>query len=201
MDYALQAAASAHACPLACPCRVVRKGFAAKTHTHKHILTHAYKLLAQVATKVVVQNARLPIAPVEQVRQRMVSSLQAFPYSHFVQGYVPRGIRYSDGGMLAHRYGPIEPLAGFLTPTVMLARMSCESQTPPSARPWRRPSRGSRTCTASRCRPTTSARLLCSSVLRGARGHLLCSCSASISTAANPTKSSSQDEYILCTRR
>ncbi len=41
---------------------------------------------AQVATKVVVQNARLPIAPVEQVHHRMVASLQAFPYSHFVQG-------------------------------------------------------------------------------------------------------------------
>jgi hypothetical protein len=29
-------------------------------------------------------------------------------------------------------------------------------------------------------------------------GHLRCSCSASISTAANPTKSSSQDEYTVC---
>ncbi len=57
---------------------------------------------AQVATKVVAQNARLPIAPVEQVHQRMVASRRAFPHSHFVQGYVPRGVRYSHGGMLAH---------------------------------------------------------------------------------------------------
>ncbi len=116
-------------------------------------LTRAYTLLAQVATKVVAQNARLPIAPVEQVRQHMVANRRAIPYSNFVQGYVPRGIRYSHGGVLAHRYGPIEPLARCLPLPVALARMSCESQTPPSARPWRRSSKSFPTCTASRCRP------------------------------------------------
>ena len=139
--------------PACMPLQGRPQGLCCQTHPHKHILTHAYTLLAQVATKVVAQNARLAVAPVEQVRQHMVAGRRAFNYSHFVQGYVPGGIRYSDGGMLAHRYGPIEPLAAFLTPTVMLARMSCESQTPPSARPWRRSSTGSRTCTASRCRP------------------------------------------------
>jgi hypothetical protein len=57
-----------------------------QTRTHKHILTRAYTLLAQVATKVVVQNARLPVAPVEQVRRRMVAGHRALRYSNFVQG-------------------------------------------------------------------------------------------------------------------
>ena len=56
------------------------------SHTHARARLHANKLLAQVATKVVAQNARLPIAPVEQVRQQMVASRRAFNYSNFVQG-------------------------------------------------------------------------------------------------------------------
>jgi hypothetical protein len=57
----------------------------------------------------------------------------------------------------------------------MLARMSCESQTPPSARPWRRSSNAFRTCTASRFRPCRR-RPLCISALHGAQS--MCSAAA-----------------------
>jgi hypothetical protein len=56
----------------------------AHTHTaHTHTLTHACKLLAQVATKVVTQNARLPLALVEQVRDVHDCQSPGFPSFQF----------------------------------------------------------------------------------------------------------------------
>ena len=54
------------------------------THTHTaHTHTHACKLLGQVATKVVTQNARLPVALVEQVRDVHGCQSPGFPSFQF----------------------------------------------------------------------------------------------------------------------
>ncbi len=65
---------------LCTPSRCIRTGLPAcidlQGHTHAFFcLTHPDKLLAQLALKVVGQNARLPVPPVEQVRQRIINAL------------------------------------------------------------------------------------------------------------------------------
>jgi hypothetical protein len=81
-----------------------------QTRRTRRVRAHARaRCLAQVVAKVVTQNARLSTELVEQVRRRTVGSLKpGFPFFHFacVEGQVPRGVRYADGGMLARRYGP-----------------------------------------------------------------------------------------------